>query len=203
MFSDLINSTLKYAVGISETLAPYFGGGVNEAGPAGITNAIGSANSDIILIGFLIFVIFIIGITLGKSRLILSIFSIYIAFILEELFPFQNVLNNSFDIADYWLSIGVLILFYALVMVVLNKSIIKKRFSLNEAPFFAVLSISIIQAGFLTSIIAGMLPDSIIFYLSPLVASYFASQTAQFCWAFITLITFLLANKKKQIEGGR
>ena len=104
-------------------------------------------------------VVFLYGISVGKTRAIMSLLSIYVAYALTVLFPFrawaeQFVSPDSRPL----IPTGVFILSYLFVFGVLNLSILAKRLSLGEISIVKVLLISLVQIGILASMIASLLP---------------------------------------------
>jgi hypothetical protein len=107
-------------------------------------------------------IIFLYGISVGKSRAILSLLSIYVAYALTVLFPFrmqaeQFVAPESRPL----IPTGVFIVSYLFVFGVLNLSVLRKRLSLGEISIPKVLVISAIQVGLLASMVASLLPAEV------------------------------------------
>ena len=169
--SDFIGRFSQWVTGLTNSLGPAIQGGIGSGRQdATLVTTFSGGNSELLIIGFLAFAFFVVGITLGRSRLVVGVLSLYVAAFSERLFPFHNEIQNSFgDLQTYWVRVGVLVIFYILVFIGLSRSAAGARFSLKEASFFSVLVISILQAGFLASLIMAMLPDSVLGTLSPFV----------------------------------
>jgi len=194
---EILNRLLLFAVDIFDRLAPLVTRGVS--GVSAATSF--EFGADLMAGAFLVFILFILGITLGKSKLVIGIVSIYISSFLERLFPYHNELTGVFgQIEDYWIRIGLLVFFYLIVFLLLNKSMARSRLTLKEISFFAIIPLSILQTGFIISIILTLLPSSILDSLSPYIIQYFGAPKAQFAWALLPLISFMFLGKRKKTE---
>jgi len=195
---EILNRLLLFAVDISERIALLISRGVSGTSGTG-TAASFEFGADLMAGAFLVFILFVLGITLGKSKLVIGIVSIYISSFLERLFPYRSELAGAFGQAeDYWIRIGLFVFFYLIVFLLLNKSMARSRLTLKEISFFAIIPLSILQAGFIISIILTLLPSSVIDSLSPYIIQYFGTPKAQFAWAFLPLISFMFLGKRKK-----
>ncbi|MEX1063844.1 MAG: hypothetical protein WED06_00710 [Candidatus Paceibacterota bacterium] len=145
---------------------------------------------------FLIFAVFIIGLGFGKSRILLSLMGIYPAALIKANFVYFDWLRDTLSsVPEAWLHVGVFLIFYVVMLVILNRSFLKKRFTLREASFGWVLVAAIVGIGFLSSIIMTYLPSSI--DLPSDFIKYFATKNAQFWWAVAPIIVLVFAKSKK------
>lgn len=200
MLTEITSRLLLFTVEISDRLAPLMARVVSG------TSGVGAAASfefgaDLMVGAFLIFILFVLGITLGKSKLVIGIVSIYISSFLERLFPYHNELSGLLgQTEDYWIRIGLLVFFYLIVFLLLNRSMARSRLTLREISFFAIIPLSILQAGFIISVILTLLPPSIVDSLSPYIIQYFGTPRAQFAWALLPLISFMFLGRKRKSE---
>ena len=138
------------------------------------------------------------GLSLGKTKAVVSLISIYIAFTLISLFPYldkiDQITNNSF--ALYWLEIGIFLAAYIIIFLVFNFSFIRKKLSATEFSLFGVVLISLLQLVFLISIIFSMFPEPLALKLSFSAYNYLATQQALFFWAVAPLLVLLFFKNK-------
>src|SRR3989344_4705440 len=100
------------------------------------------------------------GLSLGRTRAVMSLLAIYVAFTFDRLFPYFSEIKNmvSNNVADYWIRTGIFLAVYILVFILFNLSLLRKRFSSSEFSLFGILLISLLQLGFVGSIIFSYLP---------------------------------------------
>src|SRR3989338_9417047 len=60
------------------------------------------------------------GLSLGRTRAVMSLLAIYVAFTLDRLFPYFTEIKNmvSGDIADYWIRTSLFLIVYILVFII-------------------------------------------------------------------------------------
>ncbi len=152
------------------------------------------------LFGILVVVgILLMALTLGRTRTLISVLSIYVAFALQTIFPFFGWLlkNQSFTNDLPTLRVFVFLILYAIVFGLMNRSILKTRFNLGEASFLSVVLMGLVQLGFIISIILNLAPS---FYnmadkLPAGLLPFFGNQRALFYWALVPV--FLLIFQKQ------
>lgn len=203
MFIELANRMLFFTVELSEKLAPLFGKGLGGSGAAGISIGLENGSTGLIIIVFLIFAFFVIGMALGKTRLAFGGLSIFIAYFLEKTFPFHREVSGYFSgYENYLVSGGIFLFFYILAFLFINQSASRSRFTLNEAPFFTIFVLGVVQAGFLASVLFSYFPESITASFAPQIKRLFVSPGVKFYWALLLLISFVfLSRKRKRAEA--
>ena len=155
---------------------------------------------------FLVVVIFLLAFSLGKTKILLAIVSTYVALLLLIIFPFVFQIEKFFGgwfglPAVFWTRLSVFILFFAVSLAILNKSILKPRMSMQESSPFAILFLSILESGFLISALLSFL-DSVSqtkLGLSPWLLAYFGTQNSQFIWAVLPLLALVFLRRKKMV----
>ena len=143
--------------------------------------------------------LFFYGLTLGRTRALISLLSIYITFTIYRLFPYFEELKNMVTrpwLDDYFLRLGLFLAIYALIFIILSLSFARKRLSASEFSFFAVLVLSILQIGLLTSIIISLLPETLMIKLLGKFYELFGGQQALFFWALAPLPVLLFMRGK-------
>lgn len=151
-------------------------------------------NSGNLFIGLLLVAVLLYGLSLGRTRAVISLLSIYVAFVIYEVFPYFNEVKNIIKIPvdDYIIHLGIFLTVYAVVFVVFNYSFVSKRFSSADFSLFSVFLLSFLQFGLLASIVISFLPSDVgLKFLGP-AYSFLASDKALFCWSIIPVPVILL-----------
>ncbi|GEM_PF-2266028 len=152
------------------------------------------------LFGILVVVsVLLLALTLGRTRTLISVLSIYVAFALQTIFPFFGWIlkNQSFTNDLPTLRVFIFLIIYGIIFGLLNRSVLKSRFNLGEASFVSVVIMGLVQIGLIISIILNLAPG---FYdiadkLPAGLLPFFGNQRALFYWSLIPV--FLLVFQKQ------
>src|SRR3989338_11024106 len=142
------------------------------------------------------------GLSLGRTRALISLLGIYIAYAIMSVFPYLDRLHDFIKILPelYITRVGLFLFVYVLVFAVLNRSLIKNRLTIKEASFLSVSIISILQLGLLITIITNIVPVSALKISGNLsyFSEYFSTHEALFYWflAPMVVVSFMGGNKK-------
>lgn len=148
---------------------------------------------------FTLGVIFILlwGLSLGKTRLLVSLLAIYIAYVLETLFPYlsyiNDALNLNYDVS--YIRIGLFFAVYIIVFAILNGSVVKARLTMSETSLMIVGLISTLQLGLLISIITNSLSATILRQVPEYILPFFYGQQALFVWFLLPVVSLLFIRK--------
>lgn len=160
-------------------------------------------NYSWLIILFFIFAIFLVGLSLGRSRILLSLLCLYIAAFLESRFIYFDKLRElAFRQAqgkpEFWLHIGLFLIIFIISLGILNRSTLKQSLTLRETSFFPIAFAAVLEIGFLASLIMAYLPSEIGGELPVWAVKFFGTQNAQFWWALAPLIVLLFFKRKKE-----
>ncbi len=151
---------------------------------------------------FFVFAVLLIALSLGRSRMLLALLSLYVAVFLESHFVYFDKLHQAIKtIPDYWLHLGLFLLIYIIVFAILNRSSLKHRLTLAESSIFAVMLIALVEIGFLSTIFFSYFPPEFLKHIPSGIIPFFATKNAQFWWALVSLVALLLSKKKKEHLG--
>lgn len=156
---------------------------------------------ELLFAGLFLVALLLYGLSLGRTRAVVSFFGVYIAYAIQSMFPFWDKLDEiiKFSPQPYFTRIGFFLILYFLIFLVLNASIVKSRLTIGEASFFAVGVISVLQLGLLTAIILNMLPVAALAqFLPAYLAQYFITSPAMFYWFVVPIPALLLVRRKKE-----
>ncbi len=137
----------------------------------------------------LLLAVFLYGLSVGRTRAMLSLLAIFVAFVLTTAFPFLDWLSKS---TPGWFNSGFLrvllfALFYLGASFVLSFSALKHRLSMGELAFAKVLLISLFQVCLLASALAFLLPEEVLPQSFNKLYPFFGTQQALFLWAVASL----------------
>jgi len=186
LVSPIINQIFGYLTGWGTTMQDF------------VTN-FGSSKSEysMLVILFLVFAVFMVAFTFGRSRMLVSLVSIYIAYFIEWQFPYFSFIKQYLPkIDDAWFHAGIFIVAYILVLAILFGSILKTRMSMREASFLPLVLVAVVEVGFLASISISFLPtkNSII---TDNLYNFFGTPTARLVWGILPIVLLLFSRGKK------
>jgi len=136
------------------------------------------------------------GLSLGRTRALVSLLGIYIAYAILSVFPYLERLQEFVKISPelYITRVVLFLAIYIAVFVILNRSLVKGRLTLKEASFFSVSVISFLQLGLLVTVISNIIPVSA-FKFSDNLSRYFATNEALFFWFLVPLVVVLFMKR--------
>lgn len=160
-------------------------------------------NRNIIFGLFFGVAILIIAFGLGKSRMAAVVISTYTAAFVETVFPFRaavhDILKQLTGLNDvFWARGLVFLVVLALALAIINRSVLKPRLIFRRASVLAMIILSLIETGFLINVFIsyGAL-ESTGFKMPFFLAGYFGNANADFFWAVMPLLSFLLLKHKR------
>jgi len=160
-----------------------------------------SSSPSFLFIALILVCLLLYGLSLGRTRALVSLLAIYIAFVFELTFPYFNLLENlSSPLTDDPALPRAIVFFivYGLVFMILNRSLIKQRLSLDEASIVSVVAISLLQLGFLASILSTIAKESFIIQIPFSIEPYISSPQALFYWSIIPIFLLLFMKRSRR-----
>lgn len=142
------------------------------------------------------------GLSLGRTRALISLLGIYIAYAIMSVFPYLDQLHDliKFSPQLYITRVALFLFIYIIVFAILNGSLVKSRLTIKDASFLSVSIISILQLGLLITIITNIVPVSALKISGNLsgLTEYFATNDALFYWFLVSIIivSFMKGDKK-------
>jgi hypothetical protein len=164
--------------------------GIDGFATANIFSSI--SKPEFLFSGILLVFLLLYGISLGRTRALMSLLGIYIAYVFNETFVFFNQLYSWIPVKNvHFVRIGLFILMYAVTYFILNRSVVKTRLTIKEASFISVFMISVLQMGLLLAIISNLLGSEILAIMPKFYITYFGTKLALFCWSLAPLIALV------------
>ena len=148
---------------------------------------------------FPFFLVFLIGFTVGKSRAVVSLLSLYIAVVLMDVFPFKDELREALGAAEPgWVYGGLLLAFFIIVFIILHHSFLQRRLDTSEAPVPAIVAVTLVEVGFLMSMAfaVGIFTSTMPLYDQ--LHYFFGTKIAQFVWAVLPLVGLMFLRREKR-----
>lgn len=151
---------------------------------------------QVLFMGLLLVFLLLYGLSLGRTRALVSLLGIYIAYVFNATFVYFSELYKWIPLKDTNLiRVATLLAVYLVVFYILNRSLVKARLTLKEASFFSVFIISVLQLGLLISIITNTLSPEMLGYFSGPFLSYFSTKSALFYWAIAPILVLIFLKK--------
>lgn len=147
------------------------------------------ARQPLNLLGLLVLVLVVLyGLSVGKSRALISLLAIYVAYMLTVLFPYGEQLRER--LPEALRPYGAVVLFlvlYLVVFLLITRAIRRGRLALGKISLLQVVLISIVQLGLLASIcIALVAVEDARRFVGPLYP-YLGGQRTLWFWAAASL----------------
>lgn len=131
----------------------------------------------------------VFGISMGRTKAVISLFSLYVAFAINWLFPYFEELESvlKLSLGNYWMRMALFVFTYIVTFIIFNLSFVRRRLSSAEFSLISVMILSFLQLGLMLSILLSFIPKDIaqgwFFGIYP----YFGSSQALFLWAIAPL----------------
>ena len=157
--------------------------------------------SRMLFVVFSVLAVFLYGLTLGKTRVFMSLLAIYIAFAFDVTFPYLGELYRltSFPKEQYILRIIVFLLVYVLACMFMDRSFLKNKFSLKDFSFWSSTIMNVVQVVFLTSIVVSFMPTEMGENYLGWTFAYIGSQNALFFWTVLPLVLLPFFKRHKEV----
>ena len=139
------------------------------------------------------------GLSLGRTRALISLLGIYIAYAIMSVFPYLDRLHSVIRVSPelYITRVALFLFVYVAVFAIMNKSLVKNRLTIKEASFFSVSVISVLQLALLITIISSIIPVSVL-KLSDNISKYFATSEDLFYWFMAPIVVLLFMKRDKK-----
>lgn len=182
----MLSSTSGFSSGLGASINSIMGGGLS------------------LFLLFFLLIIFLAALSFGKTRIVLALVATYIAAFLESIFLYQaelaKVLGDFLKLpASFWARLITFLVFFIFSFLILNRSILKPKMSLQESPPMSILFLSILQGIFWLSIVFSFLPAGALAKAGPLARNYLVLPLWQFIWGLVPLLALLFLKRKKTV----
>jgi hypothetical protein len=142
--------------------------------------------------------VFLYGMSIGKTRALMSLLAIYVALTLTNLFPyFENLIAaapESFE--PYFIKVGLFFVLYVVAFFILYKSSLK-RLSMGDMALPKVMLVSFLQIGFIGAVMASFIPEEVAKESLRAAYSFIGSSLALFLWSLVSLAILPLMKERR------
>lgn len=140
--------------------------------------------------GLVVVVAVLYGLSVGKTKALVSLLAVYVAYMLTVLFPFMPWLQAQVVLPETTpvLALGLFLVLYIVTFLLLSHSMMKHRLTLGEISLVKVVLISVVQLGLLSSIAISLLPSDFAAKSFGPAYSYLAGSRALWAWAVASLL---------------
>ena len=156
---------------------------------------------DLFIVIFFVVGSLLYGFSLGRTRVIVLLVSMYIALAIANSAPYLNQLNFSTKInIENWgtLKITTFVGMFVMLFFVLSRSaLIKSINDDTQGKWWQILLFSFLQVGLLISIILSYLPHNVSGNLAALTQNVFASEAGRLAWLVLPVFAMMLVRKSK------
>ncbi len=154
---------------------------------------------DLFVILSLIVAAFLLGLTMGRNKIIILLISIYIAIAVISFFPFGDIFktpktdeNFVYPIAAF---IGIVFIFFIL----LSNSALKKALrATGDKSVFLILLFSLFYIGLILSVVLSFFPKDLVKTFNPITRKVFMAEISRFLWAIIPVLGMAILRKRKR-----
>ena len=157
---------------------------------------------DLFIVIFFVVGSLLYGFSLGRTRVIVLLVSIYMALAIANTAPYLNSFNFSTNVnIDNWgtLKITTFVGMFVLLFFVLSRSaLINSINDDSQGKWWQILLFSFLQIGLLISILLSYLPHNISGNLAPLTQNVFASETGRLVWLVAPVLAMMLVKKEEE-----
>lgn len=154
---------------------------------------------DLFVILFLFIAAFLLGLTIGRNKIIILLIGIYIAIVVINFFPFGDIFktpktdeNFVYPIA---LFIAIVVIFFFLLSNSALKKVLKKK---GDKSVWWVIFFSLFYIGLLLSVVLSYFPQDLVKTFNPITQKVFMSELAKFLWAVLPVAGMALIRARKR-----
>lgn len=153
-----------------------------------------------LFVGLALVFLTLYGLSLGKTKALVSLLGIYVALAFDAAFPYLGRLHDLVGMTEeiYTTRIIVFMAVYLLVFAILNNSFASKRLTLKDSSIISVSVISLAQIGLLVAVITNIIPDEVIDKLPEYLSAYFATKEVLFLWVVVPILLLIFFKKGKR-----
>lgn len=170
---------------------------IDIGGLSAAPTALSNPKGLLALLGVVLVVLY--GLSVGRTKAMVSLLAIYVAYMLTVLFPFlgrvQGMVPEQYRVLT---AVGIFLVLYVATFLLLSHSMLRFRLSSGEISIVQVVVISIVQIGLLTCITLSLIPADAGERIAGQAWKYFGTDLALWCWAAASLaiLPFMKARRR-------
>jgi predicted neutral ceramidase superfamily lipid hydrolase len=153
---------------------------------------------DLFIILFFVIATFLYGLTLGRARVVVQIVSSYITMALLASAPFLDKVEARTPLNHTIFYLIAFLAVFTILFLLLSKSAFHQHLSEGRGSWWDILLLSVVQVGFLTSIILSSMSGFAIGHLSGITRVVFANEPAPFIWTVLPVAALIVIRSKRE-----
>jgi len=153
---------------------------------------------DIFIVIFFVIATFLYGLTLGRARVVVQIVSSYMTMALLASAPFLDQIEARTPLNHTVFYLVAFLVVFVILFLLLSRSAFHQHLSEGRGSWADVLILSVVQIGFLTSIVLSSMSGFALGHLSGITQTIFAKQPAPFIWTVLPIAALILIRGKKE-----
>jgi len=153
---------------------------------------------DIFIILFFVIATFLYGLTLGRARVVVQIVSSYMTMALLAAAPFMDKVEARTPLNHTVFYLIAFMTVFVLLFLLLSKSAFHQHLSEGKGTWWDVLVLSVVQIGFLTSIVLSSMSGFALGHVSGITQIVFAKQPAPFIWTVLPIGALVVIRGKRE-----
>lgn len=142
---------------------------------------------DLFMILFFVTATFLYGLTLGRARVVVQIVASYMTVALLASAPFLGKLEARTPLNHTLFYLAAFLAVFLILFLLLSRSAFHQHLSEGRGAWWDVLILSVVQIGFLASIILSSMSGWALGHLSPVTRTVFTSGPAPFIWTVLPI----------------
>lgn len=157
---------------------------------------------DLFVILFLIVAAFLLGLTMGRNKIIVLLISIYVAIVVINFFPFGDIFEIPKTSDNFVYPIAIFIVTVFIFYILLSNSALKKALRrTGDKSVFLICLFSLFCIGLVLSVVLSFFPKDLVETLNPVTQKLFMSELSQFLWALVPVLGMAVIRKRRKRRG--
>ncbi len=149
------------------------------------------------MIVFFVAATFLYGLTLGRARVVVQIVASYMTVALLASAPFLDSLEARTPLNHTVFYLAAFLVVFVLLFILLSRSAFHQHLAEGRGSWGDVLILSVVQIGFLTSIVLSSMSGWALGHLSGITRIVFADGPAPFVWTVLPIGALVMIRGKK------
>ncbi len=154
---------------------------------------------DLFVILFLFVAAFLLGLTMGRNKIIILLISIYIAIVVINFFPFGDIFDKPKTDENFVYPIAVFVVIVFVFFILLSNSALKKVLKKKgDKSVFWIILFSLFYISLFLSVVLSYFPGDLVDTFNPITQKVFMSEFAKFLWAIVPVLGMAVLRKRKR-----
>jgi hypothetical protein len=153
---------------------------------------------DLFVILFFVVATFLYGLTLGRARVVVQIVSSYMTMALLASAPFLDKIEARTPLNHTIFYLVAFAVVFVLLFLLLSRSAFHQHLSEGRGAWWDVLLLSVVQIGFLTSIVLSSMSGWALGHMSGITRTVFANGPAPFVWTVLPIGALVVIRGKRE-----